>query len=116
MRRSLTRKERIRAGRDIRRLFRTGRRVDAGGLKLLYTPNGSKINRVAFVIARGCGGAVRRNREKRITREAYRLLKERIPLGQDLLFLVSRFGSSYDERRDSMEQVLRRAGFHENAD
>ncbi len=115
MRRSLTRKERIRAGRDITRLFRKGRRVDAGGLKLLYTPNGSMINRVAFVIARGCGGAVRRNREKRITREAYRLLKDRIPGGHDLLFLVSRFGSSYGERRTIMEQVLRRAGFHENA-
>ena len=84
-------------------------------MKLLYMPNGSTINRVAFVVARGCDGAVRRNREKRITREAYRLLKDRIPPGQDVLFLVSRFGCSYGERRSVMEQLLRRAGFHENA-
>jgi len=116
MRRSLTRNERIRAGRDIGGLFKAGRRVDVGGLKLLYSPNGSTINRVAFVVARGCGGAVRRNREKRITREAYRLLKQRIPTGHDLLFLVTRFGLSSSERRNAMEQLIRRAGFHENAD
>ncbi len=69
-----------------------------------------------MVVARGCGGAVKRNREKRITREAYRSLKELIPPGHDLLFLVSRFGSSSVERRELMEQLLRRAGFHEHAD
>jgi ribonuclease P protein component len=116
MRRSLTRDERIRAGRDIRRLFRAGRRVDAGGLKLLHACNGSLSNRIAVVVARGCGGAVRRNREKRITREAYRSLKERVSPGHDLLFLVARFGSSYAERRGLMTQVLRRAGFYEHAD
>ena len=44
-----------------------------------------------------------------------RSLKERIPPGHDLLFLVSRFGSSYGQRRALMEELLRRAGFHEYA-
>ncbi len=116
MRRSLTRDERIRAGRDIARLFRTARRVDAGGLKLIHARTHAATSRMAVVVARGCGSAVRRNREKRITREAYRSLKEHIPPGHDLLFLVSRFGSSYADRRALMEQLLRRAGFHEHAD
>jgi len=116
MRRSLTRDERLRAGRDIARLFRNGRKVDVGGLKLLHDRNGTAISRMAVVVARGCDGAVRRNREKRITREAYRSLKERIPLGHDLLFLVARFGSSFSERRSLMKQLLTRAGFHEHAD
>jgi ribonuclease P protein component len=116
MRRSLTRAERLRAGRDIKRIFRTGRKVDVGGLKLLLDRNGTGTNRMAVVVARGCGGAVRRNREKRITREAYRSLKERIPPGHDLLFLVGRFGSSFAERRLLMKQLLKRAGFHEHAD
>ncbi|MGA2762468.1 MAG: ribonuclease P protein component [Spirochaetia bacterium] len=116
MRRSLTRDERLRAGWDIKRLFRTGRRVDAGGLKLLHDRNGSAVTRMTVVVARGCGGAVRRNREKRITREAFRSLKERIPPGHDVLFLVSRFGSAYAERRSAMMQLLKRAGFHDHAD
>jgi ribonuclease P protein component len=116
MRRSLTRDERLRASSDIKRLFRTARRVDIGGLKLLHEPNGTAARRMAVVVARGCDGAVRRNREKRITREAYRSLKERIPPGHDLLFLVVRFGFSFAERRSHMRTLLTRAGFHENAD
>jgi len=113
MRRSLTRDERLRAGSDITKLFKTGRRVEAGGLKLLHDRNGSAVSRIAVVVGRGCGGAVRRNREKRITREAYRSLKERVPPGHDLLFLIARFGSTYAERRTLMKQLLGRAGFHE---
>jgi len=115
MRRSLTRDERLRAGSDIKRLFKAGQRVDAGGLKLLHERNGMAGSRMAVVIARGCGSAVKRNREKRITREAYRSLKERVPGGRDLLFLVVRFGSSFAERRSHMRTLLARAGFQEHA-
>jgi ribonuclease P protein component len=62
------------------------------------------------VVARGCGGAVRRNREKRITREAYRSLKETICTGYDLLFLIVRFGASFADRCASMRQLVSRAG------
>jgi ribonuclease P protein component len=115
MRRSLTRDERLRAGSDIRRLFTTGRKIDVEGLKLLYDSNGTARNRVTVVVGRGCGGAVRRNREKRITREAYRSLKERIPPGHDLLFFVGRFGSSFAERFSVMKELLKRVGFHKHA-
>ncbi len=79
-------------------------------MKLLYRSNGRGQNRFAVVVARGCGGAVRRNREKRITREAYRSLKETISAGNDLLFLVVRFGADYAERRAAMRTLLSRAG------
>jgi len=115
MRRSLTRSERLRAANDIRRLFRAGRRIEAGGLKLLLERNGTPANRMAVVVARGCGGAVRRNREKRLTREAYRTLKERVSPGHDLVFLVARFGCTFAERRSAMGQVLNRAGFRDHA-
>ena len=115
MRRSLTRNERLRAGSDIKRLFRAARRIEAGGLKLLYAGNGTGQSRMAVVVARGCGGAVRRNREKRITREAYRMLKDRVPSGHDLIFLVGRFGSSFADRRSAMGQLMTRAGFRGHA-
>jgi len=79
-------------------------------MKLLYRANGSRRNRFAVVVARGCGGAVRRNREKRITREAYRSLKDTISTGHDLLFLVVRFGADYADRRDLMRSLVSRAG------
>ena len=110
MRRNLIRKERLRESRDIKDLFAIAERVEARGLKLLYKDNGSPVNRIAIVVGRGCGGAVRRNREKRLTREAYRSLKGATPPGYDVLFLVARFGAPLSERLASMAHLLGRAG------
>ncbi|MGD0724101.1 MAG: ribonuclease P protein component [Spirochaetia bacterium] len=116
MRRNLTRQERLRRSRDIKGLFAASKGIESRGLKLLYKNNGGPATRFAVVVARGCGGAVRRNREKRITREAYRSLKEFLVPGNDLLFLITRFGAQYSERRSLMEQLLGRAGLRSRAD
>lgn len=97
-------------------MFAASKRIESRGLKLLYKNNGGPATRFAVVVARGCGGAVRRNREKRITREAYRSLKEFLVPGNDLLFLITRFGAQYSERRSLMEQLLGRAGLRSRAD
>ena len=110
MRRSLTRKERLRSNGEIRELFATAARVEGRGVKLLYRRNGGGPNRLAVVVARGCGGAVRRNREKRITREAYRSLKDTIIPGHDLVVFVVRFGEAFAERRRVLWQLIGRAG------
>lgn len=110
MRKSLTRKDRLRRNCDIRELFSSAARIEGRGVRLLYRSNGGRGNRFAVVVARGCGGAVRRNREKRITREAYRSLKETITSGHDLLFLIVRFGATFTDRCASMRQLVGRAG------
>jgi ribonuclease P protein component len=115
MRRNLSRKDRLRRNSDIRELFSTAARVDGRGAKLLYRSNDGPQNRFAVVVARGCGGAVRRNREKRITREAYRSLKETIRTGYDLLFLIVRFGATYADRSAAMQQLVGRAGLRGEA-
>ncbi|MGA2640727.1 MAG: ribonuclease P protein component [Spirochaetia bacterium] len=110
MRKSLTRKDRLRRNSDIRELFSSAAKIEGRGVKLLYRRNDRRENRFAVVIARGCGGAVRRNREKRITREAYRSLKGTISPGHDLLFFVVRFGATLTDRCASMRQLVGRAG------
>jgi ribonuclease P protein component len=110
MRRSLTRKERLRKGRDIRGLFADGRKVEARGLRLLYKANGTPVSRIAVVVGRGGGGAVRRNREKRITREAWRALKGSVAPGHDVLLVVGRFGAAFSERKAALGNLLERAG------
>jgi ribonuclease P protein component len=91
-------------------MFSAARRMESRGMKLLFKTNGSPATRFAVVVARGCGGAVRRNREKRITREAYRSLKDGIRPGNDLVFLIVRYGAPFTERRAVMGQLLGRAG------
>jgi ribonuclease P protein component len=116
MRKSLTRQERLRKSRDIKGMFSAARRLESRGLKLLFKDNGGPATRFAIVVARGCGGAVRRNREKRLTREAYRSLKEKLVPGFDIVFLVLRFGAPFAERQAAMRQLLGRAGLRKAAD
>jgi ribonuclease P protein component len=46
-------------------------------------------NRICFSLAKGYGNAVSRNRAKRLGREAYRLMKNRLLCGYDLILSVS---------------------------
>jgi ribonuclease P protein component len=111
MKKSLTRRERLRNSGDIKSLFKSGKRIEAQGIKLLYRTNGSEVNKMAVVVSRGCGGAVRRNREKRITREAYRSMKPRLKTGNDLMFIIGRFEQGFTQRRETLHALLLRAGF-----
>jgi ribonuclease P protein component len=45
-------------------------------------------NRICFSLFKGYGNAVSRNRAKRLGREAYRLMKNRLIGGYDLILLV----------------------------
>ena len=110
MRRSLTRRERIGKGSEIRALLASAGKLEAGGLRMAHRPNGTDVTRMAVVVGRGCGGAVKRNREKRITREAWRSLKDRVAPGHDVVFVVRRFGTGLDERLGLMRKLIDRAG------
>jgi ribonuclease P protein component len=116
MRRSLTRGERLRSTADIQGLLKGARKVEADGVKLLSRENDAGVNRIAIIVGRRCGGAVRRNREKRLTRETYRDMKSDLRSGFDLLFIIGRFGQSYRERRITMRRLFERARLHGHAD
>lgn len=77
---------------------------------MAHRPNALAVTRMAVVVGRGCGGAVKRNREKRITREAWRSLKDRVAPGHDVVFVVRRFGAGFDERCGLMRKLIDRAG------
>ena len=99
--------ERISRSGDVDRLFRAGRFTRARGLKLGYRPNGRDGHRVAFAPTRSLRRAVDRNRQKRISREAYRRLYDRIVGSYDLVFVI--YGDATTttrERCDDMVTVL----------
>jgi len=50
--------------------------------------NDLPYNRICFSLSRNYGNAVARNRAKRLGREAFRLMKNRLTGGYDLILLI----------------------------
>jgi ribonuclease P protein component len=78
---------RITRGADFQRAYQ--RRVTAGDDRLLVFvfPNGLAHPRLGLSVSRKVGGAVVRNRWKRCIREAFRLSREQLPCGVDLIVI-----------------------------
>jgi ribonuclease P protein component len=85
---SLTRKERLCKKNDLQWLFKNGARVKYKGCVLLYAENTCGITRFVVIARKGFQNAVKRNRQKRLAREAYRYLKENIKTGYDFVLFV----------------------------
>lgn len=109
-----TRNERVKRSAEIKCIFKNGEKVSAKGAKLFLLENGTQKNRVAFALSKGYGNAVERNYSKRLSREAFRLMKTKIKLGYDLVFLVYPGNDDYKKRCNVYEYLLNKAGIYEN--
>jgi len=88
--RSLAPTERIRDSKSFIRAYRKGRRVRIPGLTIILVENFLPYRRLGISAGKKIGGAVRRNRAKRIIRELFRKNKEIFPPGHDLIFIPDR--------------------------
>jgi ribonuclease P protein component len=96
-----------------RAVFSSGR-SHARGVIVLYVSKRADAGptRVGFVVSRKIGGAVQRNRAKRLLREALRLESGNLPLGVDLVVVArpSIAGASYSDVAADLRSVLDAAG------
>lgn len=81
---------RLRRERDVRVARARGRSVTHGPyvLRYLRNPAAPDANRYTVVAGKKVGGAVQRNRLKRITREALRTLHPRLAAGFDCVIIL----------------------------
>ena len=105
-----TRVERVKRSDEIKTLFRKGQKVSTQGAKLFYLRNDSNKNRIAFVLPRGYGNAVQRNRSKRLSREAYRYLKSHLNTGYDLLLFIYPGNDTFPSRCEKFRCLCQKAG------
>jgi len=84
----LSKTERIKKNREIQAIFEGGRRAVNPYFALHYSQNGLPHNRVGAVAGRKLGGAVVRNRLKRLLREVYRRNKHTLCPGYDLVLVA----------------------------
>jgi ribonuclease P protein component len=73
---TFSKQDRLQYGYEFRLVYEQGRKV-VGKLAVLYVRN-AVARSVGFVTSRAIGGAVARNRARRILREAYRAHKQEL--------------------------------------
>jgi ribonuclease P protein component len=76
---------------------------------LFVVRNELPYNRVVFTFARKFGNAVERNRARRLSREAYRLLRNALEPGFDLVLFLYPGGDSFGNRMEQLKILFRKA-------
>jgi len=104
------RKERLKGRDEIREVFNRRRGVSCSGARLLTLRNGLAHNRIAFTFARKFGNAVERNRSRRLSREVYRLLRNKLRKGYDFVLLVYPGRDTFSARMEQMRELFTQAG------
>ena len=77
----------LRKSADFRHLYEQGRRAGDDHLLVFALPNDSTLARIGVSVSRRHGGAVVRNRRRRLLREAFRLTQHQLPTGVDFVLV-----------------------------
>lgn len=79
--------EHLRRADDFRAVYDFRRSVSDGRLLVYARPNGLAYLRLGLSVSRKVGPAHRRNRLRRLYREAFRLTRHEMPTGLDLILI-----------------------------
>jgi ribonuclease P protein component len=79
---------RVRKRPDFQRAYTTGTKRVGPNCVLYVCPNESSVTRLGVTATRKIGNAVRRNRAKRLIREAFRRERANLPTGLDIVVVA----------------------------
>lgn len=108
----MQRQFRLRHSADFDRVRSEGRLWQHPYVAMAVAPNTLGHNRYGFVTSRRLGGAVVRNRARRVLREVVRLSTPGLKPGFDMTFVARNaiVGQPYSKVRAALEDLFRRAG------
>ena len=88
LKQDLSKGRRLHLKNDFKDIIQSGKRIQDKNLVLWYklVPLNQNQKRMGLVVSKKLGGAVVRNRTKRLLREAFRLNQERLKDGVDYIF------------------------------
>lgn len=101
---------RLRLRRDFDRVFEVRVAAGNGHLVVFVCRNGLDHPRIGLSVGRRIGNAVKRNRVKRLLREAFRLEQHGLPAGVDMVCVVkSAESAALDRYRATLPKLVDRA-------
>ena len=103
--RGFSRAERLTRKAEFDRVFKEGRAYRTQEVSILAVPNNTACSRLGMVVGRRAGGAVTRNRMKRLIREGFRLNKRLLTVGHDIVVIPRGWS---DLRLSVIEEQFRR--------
>lgn len=90
--------------KDFRRLYRKGKSV-AGGFVVVYAlKNNKDHNRLGLTVSTSVGKATKRSRIKRLIRESYRQVEDRLSIGYD--FVIVARNRSVDKTQEQIRRDM----------
>ena len=99
----------IRAKADFERVYAAKIKAADGNLLIFADRNGQPRTRIGLSVSKKHGGAVVRNRLKRLLREAFRLQQHQIPSGLDLILIpLAANRASLESYQDGLIKITRR--------
>ena len=81
-------RQRLRTGAEFDAVFKRGTRLDGRLFLLVAAPNGRSFDRLGLAVSRRVGGAVGRNRARRLLREGFRRMERPPGAGFDLVVVA----------------------------
>lgn len=90
MRETLGPRQRIRKRNDFLFLYKKGNRYKGKYFNLIYFSNNLSFSRMAVVVSKKIGNAVKRNKIKRWMRSLFRRNKELLKNSLDIIFIVKK--------------------------
>ena len=100
---------------EFRRLYSKGKSATTARLAVYCRKNNSQTSRLGITVSTKIGKAVQRNRIRRRFREIFRLNRDKLKDGYDIIMVArmkSRY-SEYSELNDDYIDILKKLGIYE---
>ena len=104
-----TKAQHLRSKSDFERVYALKCKAADGVLLVFAARNESPVTRIGLSVSKKHGGAIVRNRLKRLLREAFRLMQHQIPPGFDLIAIpLAKEKATLAAYEESLVKVSRR--------